>query len=206
MKEFIEIPFGAKDSELGGWEYNIPEGYTASIENDKIIVKKQESEDERIRKAILMGLIDCRDAPDLGWSDFGGIPIDDCIAWLEKQGEQKSVNYADEEIVEAVKDTSVLDMVEPNPAWSEEDISKLNKIATTIYEAGEVQNWWRQNRLIDKETANELNDWLKSLKERYTWKPSDEQLNALDEVYKTHSANNVCRRIIFNLLEQLKKL
>lgn len=47
------------------------------------------SSDERIRKAILEGLIDCRDAPDLGWSNFGGIEIDDCIAWLEKQGEQK---------------------------------------------------------------------------------------------------------------------
>lgn len=47
-----------------------------------------ESKDERIRKAILTGLIDCRDAPDLGWSDFGGINIDECITWLEKQGKQ----------------------------------------------------------------------------------------------------------------------
>ena len=43
------------------------------------------SSDERIRKAILEGLIDCRDAPDLGWSNFGGIEIDDCIAWLESK-------------------------------------------------------------------------------------------------------------------------
>ena len=41
--------------------------------------------EKKIRKAILNGLIDCRDAPDLGWSNFGGISIDDCIAWLEKQ-------------------------------------------------------------------------------------------------------------------------
>lgn len=53
MKEFIEIPFGAKDSELGGWEYNIPEGYTASIENGKIVVKKEESEDEKIREKLM---------------------------------------------------------------------------------------------------------------------------------------------------------
>ena len=39
---------------------------------------------DKIREAILNGLIDCRDAPDLGWSNFGGIHIDDCIAWLEK--------------------------------------------------------------------------------------------------------------------------
>ena len=52
-------------------------------------LKESEDEDERIRKAILTGLIDCRDAPDLMWSNFGGINIDECITWFEKQGEQK---------------------------------------------------------------------------------------------------------------------
>lgn len=60
-----------------GWcEYIFPE------------LKEKESKDDRTRKAILTGLIDCRDAPDLGWSDFGGINIDECIAWIEKQGKQ----------------------------------------------------------------------------------------------------------------------
>ena len=36
--------------ELFDGEYAIPEGYTASIENGKIIVKKEENEDESIRK------------------------------------------------------------------------------------------------------------------------------------------------------------
>lgn len=54
-----------------------------------IFPELKESKDEKIREAILTGLIDCRDAPDLGWSNFGGIHIDDCIAWLEKQGEDK---------------------------------------------------------------------------------------------------------------------
>jgi hypothetical protein len=49
----------------------------------------KEGEDERTRKAILTGLIDCRDAPDLGWSNFGGINIDECIAWIKKQGGKK---------------------------------------------------------------------------------------------------------------------
>ena len=52
-------------------------------------LKEKESEDDRTRKAILTGLIDCRDAPDLGWSDFGGINIDECIAWIEKQDGHK---------------------------------------------------------------------------------------------------------------------
>ena len=55
---------------------------------EEIFPELKESKDKKIREAILKGLIDCRDAPDLGWSNFGGIHIDDCIAWLEKQGEQ----------------------------------------------------------------------------------------------------------------------
>ena len=52
--------------------------------------EKAKAYDKKIREAILNGLIDCRDAPDLGWSNFGGIHIDDCIDWIEKQGEQAS--------------------------------------------------------------------------------------------------------------------
>ena len=57
---------------------------------EEIFPELKESKDKKIREAILNGLIDCRDAPDLGWSNFGGIHIDDCIDWLEKQGEQAS--------------------------------------------------------------------------------------------------------------------
>ena len=53
----------------------------------EIFPELKESKDKKIREAILNGLIDCRDALDLGWSNFGGIHIDDCIDWFEKQGE-----------------------------------------------------------------------------------------------------------------------
>ena len=52
MKE-IEIPLGAKDSELKGWEYTIPEGMEAEIKDGKIVVREKESEDERIRKDMI---------------------------------------------------------------------------------------------------------------------------------------------------------
>ena len=54
----IDIPFGAKDSELIGATYFIPKGFHAEIEDDKVIFKKGEQksvwseEDERIRGAI----------------------------------------------------------------------------------------------------------------------------------------------------------
>ena len=61
----------------------------------KTIEEKAKAYDEALEKAkaILTGLIDCRDAPDLEWSNFGGINIDECIAWLEKQ------KVTDEEII-----------------------------------------------------------------------------------------------------------
>lgn len=43
MKE-IEIPFGAKDSELKGWEYTIPEGMEAEIKDGKIVVREKQPE------------------------------------------------------------------------------------------------------------------------------------------------------------------
>ena len=63
------------------------------------------SSDERIRKAILEGLIDCRDAPDLGWSNFDGIEIDDCIDWLEKQGQTFTKKDVDDAYLKGVADT-----------------------------------------------------------------------------------------------------
>lgn len=75
-------------------------------ELEHVFPELKESEDEKIRKALLTGLIDCRDG--LWLSNFGGIPIDDCIAWLEKQGEHKPTwNEEDEEML-----NYALDMVE----------------------------------------------------------------------------------------------
>lgn len=89
-KEFIEIPLGAKDSELCGWEYNIPEGFVASIENGKIIVKKEESEDEKIRKAII-NYFKCQSRDEPSRKDTHN----KWIAWLEKQGKDKEINNFD---------------------------------------------------------------------------------------------------------------
>ena len=92
--EKIEIPFGAKDSELGRFEYTIPEGFEAKIENGKVIVRKMESEDEKIRESLIdyfrwnaKQLID----------EFSNKEV---ITWLEKQGEHynfiKSIQIGDE--------------------------------------------------------------------------------------------------------------
>ena len=63
-----------------------------------------------------------------------------------------------------------------------------------------------------KTLCNEEIDWLKSLKERYTWRPSDEQTEALDGIcsYIRNQADwEISQDTIhqlYSLSEQLKKL
>lgn len=89
MKNNVEIPFGAKDSELKGWEYTIPEGMEAVIENGKIIVREMESKDETIRKEIIHYILYKADgvseAQEHNW-----------VTYLEKQKAQKPVHTARE--------------------------------------------------------------------------------------------------------------
>lgn len=40
----------------------------------------------------------------------------------------------------------------------------------------------------------------------HSFTPTQEQLDALDTVYKTHGADSACRHILLNLLNQLKEL
>ena len=53
--------------------------------NDNIITR-----DDEILQAISIGLTDV--VEDAGWSDFGGIPIEEIQSWLEKQIEKKEIN------------------------------------------------------------------------------------------------------------------
>ena len=84
MKE-IEIPFGAKDSELYEATYHIPEGMEAVIEGDKVVIRKKENEDERIRKALVEYFKHVR----YNGLDLKTTNVDEVLDWLEKQGEQK---------------------------------------------------------------------------------------------------------------------
>ncbi len=52
-KKEQEIPFGAFDSELMHQEINIPEGFEATIDGDKIILTRTEIVDDEIRKELL---------------------------------------------------------------------------------------------------------------------------------------------------------
>ena len=115
---------------------------------------------------------------ELGWDAVGDVDILDAISWIEKQGEQK--------LACSKKDEDILDGII-------EDIEVLKED--------------ERNKDVKAAYQREI-DWLKSLKDRYTWKPSDEQIKALDFAADciVPAEFNFKRKELKGLLEQLKKL
>lgn len=144
-----------------------------------------ESEDDRIRKEILTAFSHGHDNSDI----YGhGITYGQVRAWLEKQG-KKGINGNEREI--------------PNPVWGEEDESRMDNLCHFLEEYGD--------QYYGQLTLQCTIKWLKSLKgiakPQSTWKPSDEQMKALDFYIKTYVDTEGCfGSEVLELYEQLKKL
>ena len=108
------------------------------------------------------------------------------LTWLEKQGEQTL-------------------------AWSEEDEEIYSRICYLIHSAA-FENYDVDE--VGKELGKyaKITDWLKTIKTRCTWKPSDEQIDALEQFiseYKDIDDNSRAYPISHNiesLYNNLKKL
>lgn len=162
----------------------------------------KESEDERIRKEI----IDYIDKAT-GCKRW--------VAWLEKQGEQKSFDYENANIPQ--KDSTwseedkhwmqkVIDfmnhpdLIKATPTLAKDTINWLKSLKVRVHPQSK-QEWSKEDEsnfqmIVDVIIENKhhstdyehmiyykLLSWLKSLKDRYTWKPSDEQMKVCKEVY-----------------------
>lgn len=87
-KSTIDID-GIKGADIIAWlEKQKPDN---DAENVSVIANR----DDEIFQAISVGLSDV--FKECGWSDFGGLPIEEIQAWLEKQGEQKPVEWSEED-------------------------------------------------------------------------------------------------------------
>ena len=88
------------------------------------------------------------------------------------------------------------------PAWSEDDENMFCK-ALYFLDAG-------YNHFKCTDGIPECKDWLKSLKDRYTWKPSDEQIKAIrlarSFVTDDFDEHPTLSEVLIELEEQLKKL
>ena len=129
-KEAIEIPFGAKDSELQEWVFTIPEGMEAEIKDGKVIIKRAESEDERIRKELVAVLEDLI-LPDDQRRRF--------LAYLEKQKERGPLTKEEEYILHRI-----IEYLEDETCPSEW-ISLLHDIYCLPYEKQKEQTFLPDN-------------------------------------------------------------
>ena len=94
----------------------------------------------------------------------------------------------------------VLESLFPELRESEDEKLVKNLIST-------LSNLYARN-LIEKETKEKYTNLLKSLRPQNTWKPSDEQINALDFFIDCIVPDefNYKKQTLKDLLEQLKKL
>lgn len=96
-----------------------------------------------------------------------------------------------------------LKKIEQSPAWSEEDEDVINHLLAIC--AGAKR--YRQFAGCLQEDITKYQTWLKSLKDRCTWKPSDEQINGIECAIKTlHYQLNVGDGRLDSLYYDLKKL
>lgn len=204
-KKEQEIPFGAFDSELMHQEINIPEGFEATIEGNKIILTRTESKVDEIRKELLK----------IFKENKGPIYISltpQKKSFLISLLEKKTWSEEDERIIKRID--SLLYAINESDfedihAWLESlknriqpkvELTQLDKnileAAIAFVEQNNHFNCWRG---VDKHTVLSA---LYSLRPQKQWKPSDEQIKALFELLPTRCSSNP----IFSLYNDLKKL
>jgi hypothetical protein len=170
----------------------------------------KESEDERIRKEIINYF-----AKGKEYLSLCSIGKDDILAWLEKQGEQKptiEMKSAEEslgidsETYNKIVDECIYGEQKPQriisaeakealydkPDWSEKDENVLEDIEEAII------NYWHGD------TQDIILDWLKSLRPQNHWKPSKEQMKAIEHICDRNY--NVDLDILDSIYRDFKKL
>lgn len=215
---------------MPNWERLSYNGKTFLQDLVYIIPELKESEGEQHRKWILEYLYDGLRKSDEQFKDH----FKSAIAWLEKQGEQKPLShkfrigdkvkkgyltYTVEDIGEDSyklqaysKDgdkgcTEFLtigyekdyELVEQKPAWSEEDETVLTNTIIMLKEGASLH--------FNKKDITKAVDWLKSLKDRYTWKPNDRELGAILAAIgaERQKGSDVAKELL-NIYQHLKKL
>lgn len=187
-------------------EIEIPEGYEARIEGNKVIIELKESEDEKIRKNLIELLLDTP-AQDI---ISHHLELSEVLAYLEKHKEphytkrnelfDKCAENCDPEVMKEVSD-KVDEMLgkEQKPAeWKEEDEGMLNCIIATLCEES------HGGRESNDKMVTWLENRLKSFRPQPHWKPSEEQMKEL--LNALIPGKDFDCDILAELYEQLKRL
>ena len=185
-----------------------------------VVDELEESEDERIRKA----LYKMAKVPRKEIYEAEGITKEQALAWLEKQKEKKPAEWSeeDEKMLNHVITTLAQNVArgsaredfeflgslpkrfsiqQPKLEWGEEDKRAINRavVALRAYANGELPE------ILPSEIL-ECADRLQSLRPQPHWKPSEEQMEALKEDIDFAPDTYKLRCTLMSLYNDLKKL
>ena len=96
-----------------------------------------------------------------------------------------------------------LKKIEKKSAWGEEDENIINKILCICNDFKRSFEISPASTKVVQKDINKIDCWLKSLKDRYTWKPSDEQIEILNVA---KDRNDKIGFVLGELYKQLKAL
>ena len=139
------------------------------------------------------------------WSEEDEKMANDLIEGFQSQVKVYNLVHTSKEIADWLK--SLKNRVQPQvKEWSEEDKEYLAACIDVIDNfytlSGELKTLTKIN-VFRIEYAEKLKFWLKSLKDRITWKPNKEQIEALDDALNERGFDY---NYLNSLYEQLKKL
>lgn len=158
------------DSEKPITEIEIPEGYEARIEGNKVIIEHKDSEDEMVRKELIGH---CKDLVRMNKDDKVLLSIyEPWLAYLEKQKEQKPVHKVSRE--EYVKRFKVLcDAYEINLPNREYDIyhlcDDLSKLSMDYGKQKPATEWTIENA----QPGDILHTWSTANSDTFIFKEID---------------------------------
>jgi hypothetical protein len=138
-----------------------------------------------------------------------------CVKTVDKTAEEYNITgigskHAQGKLGEMIKNLkSANETLEQKSTWSEEDEKSLDALITSLNN----ERFYRHLETLKGIDVNVVIDWLKSLKQRYAWKPSEEQIKHLtDVVYDAKHKNRISTNgyepysYLYALLMQLKRL
>lgn len=150
----------------------------------------------------------------LGATEIPQASLNRYLAYLEKQGEQNSIDdltqqeamdIAVAKCFDWIKDQDEYELVEQNPAWSEEDDDNLSWLVEMLlgFDGNDIE-CYKDKKFIDK--CKEVCKWLKAIKDRTFPQPKQEwtedDKDKLNRIYSilgqatdTHAFSTTCRLI-----------
>lgn len=119
----------------------------------------------------------------------------DCKEWIKYCSDEE-----DEYKVYKPENLELVCDVEPNPTWSEEDEEIYRKCICAM--RASACGFPEEEKFVEQ-----VDNWLKSIKDRYTWKPNNAQMDAIkDAIDYLGRDTKIVRKHLMSLYEQLKKL